>query len=633
MFLLILKTVGWILAFLPEGFVRIMCAFLGNFFFFTASGKRKIILSNLHHAYPHKPSSWHRNIALESCRRMIEMGAFALASPWFDEKRVARILTVPEASLTILNQAKGSMPRGVGYIPHFTLTESLIMISVVVPGLPSRGAIFRPLGNKTLDDWIKRTRERFGFNLYSRKKGFHQALRLIREGGWVNVLFDQNAGLSGAVITSFQRVASATILPGLMAKKLQVPMAVFYAKRTAFWRAQFHAQLLTCDKEPINATLEANAWLEKYLSSSDDACADWLWVHDRWKNQDMPARRFGLTQKKNWLQNSLNYYGWSSLPRKTRFWVRMPNWLGDVIMALPLIRALRRGRPDAEITLVVKADFIPLLKKFKVGDKFIALPLRKDLYFSYFKSLRNFYADTYILFTNSLRGDLEAYLTGCPQRFGMIRRGKWRPFLTHAWNIPQDIDETQHHQTRVWEKFLHNFGLNEQLDYTPFDAKLTNSGDDFNVGLICGTENEPQKRWPLKYWRELAEKLLGDYPKAKIYLFGTDRDRQLTQPLADGLSTDRITGLAGKTNLIELTDKMRECSLIVCNDTGGMHLANALGVSLIALFGPTNPLRTGPIYDTPFHIQQPPNCLPTGGSPLEKIDPARVISLVHSTLD
>jgi ADP-heptose:LPS heptosyltransferase len=63
-----------------------------------------------------------------------------------------------------------------------------------------------------------------------------------------------------------------------------------------------------------------------------------------------------------------------------------------------------------------------------------------------------------------------------------------------------------------------------------------------------------------------------------------------------------------------------------------MHLANALGIPLIALFGPTNPLRTGPIFSAPARILQPPGCAPTGGAPLAGLDPAAVVSAVRELL-
>eukprot|EP01035_Chromulina_nebulosa_P006530 gene6530-biopygen5543 len=79
-------------------------------------------------------------------------------------------------------------------------------------------------------------------------------------------------------------------------------------------------------------------------------------------------------------------------------------------------------------------------------------------------------------------------------------------------------------------------------------------------------------------------------------------------------------------------DRLRASRLLVTNDTGGMHLANALGVPLVALFGPTNPIRTGPVFNSPARILQPPGCPPTGGASLHDLAPATVIAAVQEIL-
>jgi ADP-heptose:LPS heptosyltransferase len=72
--------------------------------------------------------------------------------------------------------------------------------------------------------------------------------------------------------------------------------------------------------------------------------------------------------------------------------------------------------------------------------------------------------------------------------------------------------------------------------------------------------------------------------------------------------------------------------MLVTNDTGGMHLANALGVPVLALFGPTNPLRTGPVFASPHRVLQPPGCPPTGGGDLVQLAPATVAAAVREML-
>jgi len=615
---------GWLLARSPERMTRWFCEALGDLIYFLPTGRRFYALSNLHHAFPDKPDSWRRKIARQSCRRIVEMAAFALASPWFSNERYRKTLRITPDTWSAFDENDSS--KGiVALIPHFTMNESLGQIAQIFSDvIPKMAAIYRPLDNPALDRWVKNSRQRFGAILLSRKKDILKAKTFLSEGGCLTILYDQNAGNSGALITLFDRIVSATHLPGIMAQKYGSQVVVAYMRRTGFWRADLCLHFLKRDTNTIDITIESNAWLEDYLRSSDEACAEWLWSHKRWKNQDVPARRLRLQQKKNYLDACKQYHGWAELPRLTRFWIRLPNWLGDIVMALPLLRVLRNSRPDAEITILVKEHLIPLLEKLGVADCLIALPPKGPGYYRHFRKLRNRFPDTWLLFTNSLRGDLEARLTGCPQRFGMLRTGKPRPFLTHAWTIPGDLDETRTHQTRVWEQYLINFGLATEPDFEPFAWPEDPAAGSSPIGLICGTENDPEKRWPIEFWRDLIRRMLREQPETPILLFGTARDISITGKVAEGFSQEQVIDLAGKTDILELAGKLAACRVVVCNDTGGMHLANALGTPVIALFGPTNPVRTGPIFKAPLQIIQPDGCPATGGLPIDKIRPDTV---------
>jgi ADP-heptose:LPS heptosyltransferase len=90
-----------------------------------------------------------------------------------------------------------------------------------------------------------------------------------------------------------------------------------------------------------------------------------------------------------------------------------------------------------------------------------------------------------------------------------------------------------------------------------------------------------------------------------------------------------VENLAGRTDLPAYCTRLEQCSVLVTNDTGGMHLANALGVPLIGLFGPTNPVRTGPVFTGSTTLLQPPGCAPTGGGALADLTAAAVAAEVQ----
>jgi len=307
----------------------------------------------------------------------------------------------------------------------------------------------------------------------------------------------------------------------------------------------------------------------------------------------------------------------------------MPNWLGDVVMALPLLRAIRASRPYARITLLAKAQFHPLLEQLGIADEVRSLPPPGPGYWPHFHRLRHEYPDCCLLLTNSLRGDLEAWLTRCPQRFGLVRPGRPRPLLTHAWRVPASFDEQHPHQSRLWEEFLRHFGLNVAPDLAPFTSDLSGirypKSEILIIGLICGSENDPEKRWPVAHWRTLITRIMAAHPQVRFQLFGTANDRAVTDAVALDLNAS-VENLAGRTDLTAFAARLAGCRLLISNDTGGLHLANAFGVPVLALFGPTNPLRTAPVFHAPVRVLQPAGCPPAGGGDLAQLTPDTVFT-------
>jgi heptosyltransferase II len=631
-----LKILGGLIALTPEPILRVLCAAGGELILWAAPRRRRVLRSNLHHAFPERTRAWRRRIARASSRRLVETAALSLAAPFLSERRIRTIARLgPSAEALARDLAAAPRPVVLATL-HLALWESQTWLTRISPvPLPEFGIIYRPLDHASLDAFVKRTRERHGMRLLSRRAGFAEAARILRGRGVVGVLFDQNAGDQGALTLLFGRVCSSTELPGLLAAKFGAELRTFYPRRTGFWRLSFETDPVPNDGTAGGATIALNRWLEQALAD-EDTCACWLWAHDRWRNQDVPSRRLRLSAKRNLLAEDVSARGLPGLPRQMRIWIRLPNWLGDVVMAGPLLRAVRASRPDAELTLLAQPAFAPLLKALGLADRVLPLPPRGPRYLPRFARLRAAYPDTWILFTHSLRGDLEARVAGCPQRFGIERAGRRRPLLSHAWRIPAAFDEVHHHQIELWDHFLRHFGLAAPLDCSPLPAPglaefLVPEGpagpeiDRRPIGLIAGSENEPGKRWPVEAWRRLIEALPGE----EFVLFGTPGDARTAARITEGFDRDRVINLAGMTTLPAFAVGLLRCRLVVANDTGGMHLANALGRPLVALFGPTNPIRTGPVYAAPYRILQPPGCRPTGGGALADLEVEAVAAAVR----
>jgi heptosyltransferase-2 len=620
---LALNVLGRLLAATPEPVLHAVSVAGGELILWLAPRRRRVLRSNLHHAYPGRPRAWRRGIARTSSRRVVETAMLSLAAPFLAEARIRRMARLGP-SVEEFARELAARPRPVVLATlHLALWESQSWLTMLGPaGLPEFGIIYRPLRDPALDAFVKRTRERHGMRLLSRRAGFAQALGILRRKGCVGILFDQNAGQQGALTLLLGRVCSSTELPGILAEKFGAELRTYYPRRTGFWRVTFESAAVPNDGTAGGCTVALNRWFEEAMED-DGLCASWLWAHDRWKSQDSPPRRLRLEARRNLLAADVAARALTGLPKKTRVWVRMPNWLGDVVMALPLVRALRASRPDAEVTLLAKAAFVPLLREFGVADAVRPLPPAGPGYFAAFAAFRAQYPDVWILLTHSLRGDLEARITGCPQRFGIRRPGAPRPFLTHAYAPPAGVDGGARHQLGLGEDFLRHFGMEGPLDRSPLRTGRAGAGAP--IGLIPGSENNPSKRWPAAAWRALIEALPGE----RFTVFGTAGDAPIAAQVAAGFDPARVANLAGRTGLPDFAGALGACRLLVSNDTGGMHLANALGVPVVGLFGPTNPLRTGPVFDAPFRILQPPGCPPTGGSALAGLAPAAVAAAVR----
>jgi heptosyltransferase II len=626
----VLQTTGWLVAHVPEPALRVLASGLGRLIFAALPRRRRIALSNLAHAFPDRDPAWARRMARESCIRLAETALLSLASPHLSPERLRRIAT-DDGSVEAFLADRAARPRPtVLASPHLAYWEAQTWIGLLCRApLGEFAAIYRPLDNPKLDTYVRRSRERAGMRLLSRKEGFAEALRLLRRNGCVGVLFDQNAGLQGALTTLFGRVCSTTELLGVMAERFAADVRIIQARRLGFWRIQLSVEALPPTTTAAETTVGLNRWLEARLNRDDDLCASWLWSHDRWRNQDIPARRFRLEAKRNFLAEEQRLRGWIALPRRTRVFVRLPNWLGDVVMAAPLLRALHASRPDAALTLVGRGAYEPLLRRLLGPDvAYVPLPRRGWGYWGTFLRLRATYPDVYLLFTHSARSDIEARLTGCRQRFGLVPPGRRRPLLTHRYRPSPEEDPRTVHQLTVWEGFLKAFGLDAPTDLRPLSPPRGAAGSPRVVGLIAGSENAPEKRWPVDGWRSL----IAGRSDLRFRLFGTAGDRPITARIAAGFPGDRVSDEAGRTDLVALLAAFADCDLVVANDTGGMHLANAAGVPVIALFGPTNPCRTRPVFSSPLRILQPPGCPATGGAPLADLRPEAVLEAVRDLL-
>ncbi len=301
--------------------------------------------------------------------------------------------------------------------------------------------------------------------------------------------------------------------------------------------------------------------------------------------------------------------------------IRSTNWIGDAIMTTPAVRTIRQNFPEAHIAVLVHPwvadvfsasphvdEIIPYYKKTThLGIKGI-WQLGREL------STHNF--DVAILLQNAFEAALIAKIAGIPVRAGYKRdcRGL---LLTHPVSIPAARRKV--HQVHYYQDLLQDLGLTKGADnlFLSLSDEDSNWAQDYLgknkvtgavIGLNPGAAYGPAKRWPAEKYGELAqqvEKKLG----ASILVFGT-KDDQKAAAVIQSWCDKKTVDLTGKTTLSQAMALIAKCDSFITNDSGLMHVAAALQTPLVAIFGSTDHVATGPYSDNSVIVRKEISCSP-----------------------
>ncbi len=492
-------------------------------------------------------------------------------------------------------------------LSHLSSWELFAHILPKYIGYVRNSTIYQRLGNRFIDEQVRRVRARAGVEMFDRKEGFDKAIKLLREGGAIGILSDQHAGDHGVWVPFFGRVASTTPLPALLAKRTGaavVGVAIYTAGR-ARWRIVVSSALEDDRKSVESLTAKANQVIEQQIRRAPE---DWFWVHNRWKT---PKPNFLLAQYKRGVHVPPGILPQDLKP--FRILIRSNNWLGDAVMSVPAVRAIKNGRPDAQVTIAAPEKIAPIWKIVPEVDAIVPLPSNRLL--SVVRLLRRESSfDAAILFPNSLRAAMEAWLTGIPRRVGY--RGHWRRWLLNQIvPVPRKPGPPEHHSLRFL-RIARECGA-DTSNSDASRAGVLQSRDSLQtvidqqpikIGICPGAEYGPAKRWLPDRFAEVAERISAQSP-IQWRLFGTARDAAVGEQIADALG-DRCVNRIGQTTLDQLIDELHACRLLLTNDTGTMHLAALLGIPVVAIFGSTEPRLTGPLGNSHIILRHHVECSP-----------------------
>lgn len=345
-----------------------------------------------------------------------------------------------------------------------------------------------------------------------------------------------------------------------------------------------------------------------------------------------------------------------------RILIKTPNWLGDAVMSLPTIKAMRYLFPDSHISVLSRASLAELFRYERAVDDVIPYESSTGLKkigaeIRLIKQLKLKRFDLALILPRSFHSALVSFLTKIPHRVGYASEGR-SGLLTRSLARTKEL-LSQH---RVYyflnllsvftsaqpcsstEKDKSKIGVNPCLSVdgkaVPFSApritlspaeeqwataELTsafrkefiprNEGQSairnlLLVGLNPGATYGDAKCWLPDRFAELARQLLDKHPGLHLIIIGGPTERKLNNRIFHRIDSNRVTDFTGRTSVLQLAALLKRCKLLVTNDTGPMHVAAAAGTPVVAVFGPTDPVTTSPFGNNHLIIRKEVACAP-----------------------
>jgi heptosyltransferase II len=293
----------------------------------------------------------------------------------------------------------------------------------------------------------------------------------------------------------------------------------------------------------------------------------------------------------------------------SRIVIRTPNWLGDAVMALPAMAAVRRAWPGAALTIAAPSSIAPMFAEDTGTAPHEVLPLGPPV--SEASALAGGHFDAGLLLPNSFRSAWNMRQADIPRRWGYA--GNFRGIvLTRA--VPRPAGTL--HQSAYYLSLVRGLGI-EAPDAIPRITVrqetnrraadlLAQHGIEPRtpiVGFAPGAAYGHAKRWPPRRVAEVAVRAWRERGAVSV-LVGAAGDRDAGREIESSLPPDvRVVNLIGRTDLRLLSGVLARCGAFVSNDSGAMHLAAAIGVPVAAIFGPTDDRVTAPLgnHDVLIH--------------------------------
>jgi heptosyltransferase-2 len=311
-----------------------------------------------------------------------------------------------------------------------------------------------------------------------------------------------------------------------------------------------------------------------------------------------------------------------------RIVIRSSNWLGDAVMSVPAVRAIKRGLPGAHVSVLTPEKIADVWRLVSEVDEVIPFPaasgsglLRKlsgmAQVFRVARLIRGRGFTTGVVFPNSLRTGLEMWLARIPRRVGYPGHARRSLLLTQVFREekPERATAPSRHQVFDYLRLAEFLGARVEPDAAfgfpkAGSLRVRAPGEPARIAVCAGAEYGPAKRWLPEGYAEVVQ-AVSDSAPCRWQLVGTAKDRPVAGEIAKLCENPpNVENLCGETTLAELIAILRESDALLTNDTGTMHLAALLGVPTVAIFGSTEPALTGPLGSGHTVVRKRAECSP-----------------------
>jgi heptosyltransferase II len=307
--------------------------------------------------------------------------------------------------------------------------------------------------------------------------------------------------------------------------------------------------------------------------------------------------------------------------------VRAPNWVGDAVMAIPALESIRSARAEDEICVLARPGVADLFSGQAFADRILQYDFR-GIHRGWLgreklvADLRKEKFHVAVLLQNAFEAAWLAWRAGIPERIGYARDARG-PLLTKAIRVPKEGEIPKHESHYYLELLRRAVWIEASPEIQPIrllvsvasrtaaESVLRGAGareSAWRCAIAPGASYGAAKCWPPERFAHVADRLISECG-ADVIFFGTSGEKEIAAHIRSNMKSPAIS-LVGETSMHDLAALFASCSVFIGNDSGAMHVAAAVGLPVVGIFGSTDPEGTAPVTEQFALLREAVSCSP-----------------------